>query len=140
MAFSVNVYLPEHLPLINQVPENPKEMDSWLEDCAKLCLFDAPLGSEGILGDYWSRVAQEINLPLIGSIYDEGLQLAHTEIPELESELEKLEDYWDRNSLEDVEKYDSAEDSIKADLRERLGYLREAARVARANKAVLIIS
>lgn len=75
MAFRVSVYLPEHLPLINQVPENPEEMNEWVGDCAKLCLFDAPPDSDGLVVDLIGRESRKkINLPLVGPVDGEGFE------------------------------------------------------------------
>jgi len=66
--------------------------------------------------------------------------LNHSEVPKLEAEMEKLERYWEENQLEGVEKFEWNQITAKEDLKERLGYLREAAGVAKMNHAVLIIS
>jgi hypothetical protein len=140
MAFGISVYLPEHLGFTNQVPENPDEMDAWLEECAKLCLYDAPLDAGAVVYEYWSKIAHKLGLPLISSIYNEGLMLKDSDVPMLEAEIEKLERYWEDNQLEGVEQFEWTQSSAKKDLKERLNYLREAAEVAKKNHAVLVIS
>ena len=49
MGFSISVVLPEHLEIINQVPDNDDEIDSWIEECQKLTLYDAPLDAGGVV-------------------------------------------------------------------------------------------
>jgi hypothetical protein len=140
MSFSISVYLPEHLDFINQVPENPDGMDKWIGECSKLCLYDAPLDAGAIIYEYWSKISNELGLPLISSIYNDGLILNHSEVPKLEAEMEKIEQYWEENQLMGVEKFEWTQSSAKKDLKERLNYLREAADIAKRNHAVLIIS
>jgi hypothetical protein len=53
--------------------------------------------------------------------------------------MEKLERYWEENELTGVETFEWDQVSAKIDLKERLNYLREAAEVARKNRAVLIV-
>jgi hypothetical protein len=140
MPFGISVYLPEHLDFINQVPEDPDEMDKWIEECAKLCLYDAPLDVGAVVYEYWSKIGHKISLPLISSIYNEGLMLNQSEMPKLEAEMEKLEQYWEEHELEGVEKFEWTQGSAKSNLKERLNYLRKAVNVAERNCAILIVS
>ena len=140
MSFHISVVLPKHLEFINQMPDDADDMDKWTAECEKLNLYDAPLDAGGVVFEYWSKIARSLQLPLISSLYDEGLQLNDSEVPALESELEKLERYWEENELLGVEKFEWDQDSARKDLKERLHYLREAADVAKRNRAILIIS
>lgn len=79
-------------------------------------------------------------MPLITAIYDEGLKLYDSEVPNLEVEIEKLQRYWEENELAGVERFEWDQESAKKNLKERLNYLREAAEVTKRNRAVLIIS
>ena len=60
-------------------------------------------------------------------------------MPALEIEMEKLERYWEENELTGLETFEWDQNSSKKDLKERLNYLREAAEVAKRNRAVLIV-
>ena len=90
--------------------------------------------------EYWSKIAHHLHLPLIAGIYNEGLRLYASEVPALEIEMEKLERYWEENELVGVETFEWDQDSAKKDLKERLNRLREAGKVAKTNRAVLIVS
>lgn len=79
-------------------------------------------------------------MPLITAIYDEGLKLYDSEVPNLEVEIEKLQRYWEENELAGVERFEWDQESAKKNLKERLNYLREAAEVTKRNRASLIIS
>lgn len=140
MSFHISVVSPQNLEFINRVPDDASDMDKWIEQCEKLNLYDAPLDAGGVVFEYWSGIARRLQLPLIGSLYDEGLRLNSSELPELEVEMEKLERYWEENELVGVEKFEWDQASAKKDLKERLSYLREAVDVTRRNRAVLIIS
>jgi hypothetical protein len=140
MAFHISVVLPEHLEFINQVPDNDDDMDKWIEECAKLNLYDAPLGAGGIVYEYWSKIGHHLHLPLIAALYNEGLKLYVPELPALEIEMEKVEQYWEENKLAGVETFEWDQNSAKRDLKERLNRLRAAAEVPKRNRAVLIVS
>lgn len=140
MSFHINVVLPKHLEFINQLPDNDDDMDKWIEECEKLNLYDAPLGAGAVVYEYWSKVAHHLHLPLIGAIYNEGLSLYASELSGLEIEMEKIERYWEENELAGVETFEWDQNSAKKSLKERLNYLREAAEVAKKNRAVLIVS
>ena len=140
MSFHISVVLPEHLEFINQVPDDPNDMDKWVEECEKLNLYDAPLDAGAVVYEYWSKIARHLHLPLITAIYDEGLKLYDSEVPNLEVEIEKLQRYWEENELAGVERFEWDQESAKKNLKERLNYLREAAEVTKRNRASLIIS
>jgi hypothetical protein len=140
MAFHISVVLPEHLEFINQVPDNDDDIDKWIEECGKLNLYDAPLDAGGVVYDYWSKIGHHLHLPLIAALYNEGLKLYVSELPALEIEMEQLEQYWEENELAGVERFEWDQNSAKRDLKERLNRLREAAEVAKRNRAVLIVS
>jgi hypothetical protein len=132
--------LPEHLEFINQVPDNDDDMDKWIEECEKLNLYEAPLDAGAVVYEYWSKIAHHLHLPLIAAIYNEGLKLYASEVPALEIEMDRLERYWEENELSGVETFEWDQNSAKKDLKEPLNYLREAAKVAERNRAVLIVS
>jgi hypothetical protein len=139
MGFSISVVLPEHLEFVNQAPDNDNDMDQWIEEGEKLNLYEAPLDAGGVVYEYWSKIAHDLHLPLIAAIYNEGLKLYASEVPALEIEMEKLEQYWEENELPGVETFEWDQDSAKKDLKQRLNYLREAVEVAKRNRAVLIV-
>ena len=140
MPFSITVLHPEDLDFVNRVPENDDEMDQWIEEFQRRNLYEAPLGAGGVVYLYWSGIGRQLHLPFIGAMYNEGLRLTTAEIPKLEIEMQQLERYWQANDLVDVEKFDWDQVSAKKHLKERLRYLREAAKVATRNRAVLIVS
>ena len=47
----------EDLEFINQVPDDPNDMDKWVEECEKLNLYDAPLDAGAVVYEYWSKIA-----------------------------------------------------------------------------------
>ena len=140
MAFHISVVLPEHLEFINHVPDNDDDMDQWIEECGKLNLYDAPLDAGVVVYEYWSKIGHHLHLPLIAALYNEGLKLYISELPALEIEMEKLEQYWEEHELAGVETFEWDQNSAKKDLKERLNRLHEAAKVAKTNRAVLIVS
>ena len=140
MAFHISVVLPEHLEFINQVPDSDDDMDKWIEECENLNLYNAPLDAGGVVYEYWSKIGHHLNLPLIAAIYNEGLKLYFSELPTLQIEMEKLERYWEENELAGVGTFGWDQNSAKRDLKERLNRLREAADVAKRNRAVLLVS
>ena len=139
MSFHISVVLPEHLEFINQVPDNDDDLDKWIEECEKLNLYEAPLDAGAVIYEYWSKIAHDLQLPLIAAIYNNGLKLYVAELPALEIEMDKLERYWEENELAGVEAFEWDQDHAKKDLKERLNYLREAAEVAKRNRAVLLV-
>jgi hypothetical protein len=70
------------------------EFDAWMELADTLCLFRAPFGTDGTVHDHWSIPAVHLELPLIGSIYQHGLQVEGDDLDRLEAELGRLEEYW----------------------------------------------
>ena len=121
------------------MPDNDDDIDKWIEECEKLNLYDAPLDAGGVVYDYWSKIGHHLHLPLIAALYNEGLKLYVSELPALEIEMEKLEQYWEENELTGLETFEWDQDTAKKDLKERLNRLREAAEVARRNRAVLSV-
>ncbi len=71
------------------------DFDAWMELADTLCLFHAPFGADGTVHEYWSTPAIHRELPLITSIYQDGLQVDGDDLDRLESELSELERYWD---------------------------------------------
>jgi len=58
----------------------------------------------------------------------------------LEIEMDKLERYWEENELPGVETFEMGSGFCEErDLKERLNYLREAAEIAKRNRAVLLV-
>lgn len=138
MSFSISVSLPhDKIPM----PNDLLQLDAWLDECNKFVLYQQPLGSGHAIFNFWSLIARELQLPLISSIYDNGLSLASPdELNQLTNELNQLENYWNSHKLEETEEKSASCDNLKEDLAERMQYLRTAIVVARENKAVLTIS
>jgi hypothetical protein len=61
-------------------------------------------------------------------------------VEQLEIEVEQLEKYWKENDLENVKKYGWTQAKAKRELLARIAYLKEAIRITKERKAVLIIS
>ncbi len=40
-------------------------MDKWIDECGKLNLYEAPLCAGAVVYEYWSKIAHDLQLPLI---------------------------------------------------------------------------
>src|SRR4051812_46356223 len=56
--------------------------------------FMRPLGAGQTVFQFWSAPAQELGLPLLGRVYEDGLTVRHEDLNQLESELSALESRW----------------------------------------------
>jgi hypothetical protein len=65
--------------------------DQWFEECRRRTLLDAPVAGHSDFFSYWAAPATRLGLPLIGGIYDSGLQLAGDALAELAREIVQLE-------------------------------------------------
>jgi hypothetical protein len=113
----------------------------WEKERAKFILYEGPLGADSTVGVFWSGIAHKIGLPLLASIYNEGLRLVSPdEIARFEKELETLQEYGDTHKLDDLYPGSGTDDQIRDHLKERLGNVREAIRIAKANGARISFS
>lgn len=141
MSFWISVSPREAEAFFSTVPPDPDDWDAWYEECNRLRLYSKPLGADGTVYEYWSGIAERIGLEMLASIYNNGLQVRHDgQIIQLESELDQLESYWNTYALEDRDPKSGIRHELREHLQERMGYMREAARVARECKGILTIS
>ena len=138
MSFRVYITIPhEEIP----PPSDPSKFDAWLEECNKFSLYDAPLGADGTVYDFWSSIARQLGLPLITSIYEHGLKIESTEeLNRLEEELNALENYWKSHHLEDPDPKSAIRDFLEEHLQERMEYFRTAVKLAKEHRAILSVS
>jgi hypothetical protein len=136
MARHITVYRREDLAFLRSPPKdvNSPEFDLWSEEANRRCLFDAPLGSESTVREFWSAPAHDLALPLLVQIYDwgfyDGIEWAAEQLDQAEAELLQLESHWNTLDLDP---------KIAEDLRERLVSLRSAIAIARQVDGVLTI-
>jgi len=70
------------------------DFEVWERRCDELCLFDAPLGSNGAIHSDWSRPAAELGLPLLARMYADGLDVSGQELMTLREEVDALTRHW----------------------------------------------
>ena len=138
MSFRVYVNIPhEDIP----VPDDPSKLDAWLEEHGKFSIYDEPLGADSTVYKFWSSIADQVGLPMIASIYNQGLSIKDPEeLDRLERELNELESYWKSHHLEDPNPKSGIRDCLEEHLWERMGYFRQAIKIAREHKAILGVS
>ena len=137
MSFQIFVFIPQAaLPM----PDNPRDWGKWARECGKKILFEEPLGSDGMVYAFWSSAAERLGLPLLSSLYPDGL---HLETPQqfaaLEAELDQLEAYWHEHLLEELARDVDVPDGYQENLDGRLRHFRRAARQAGEMKAILFV-
>jgi len=138
MSREISVIREADMAFIATPPNNDvysPEFEAWEKEALRRDLFSQPLGNEWAVGEYWSRPALRLGLPLIGSIYDEGFHVARQwkggDLDVLERELAVLVDHWSKQPFEP---------DIADHLAERAGFLREAIRIARSEGGVILIT
>ena len=106
-------------------------------------VYTNPLGAGHIVHQFWHAPAAELGLPLLGSLYNEGVTATGAELSQLESELSTLEARWAELQL-DLEPplhWTAGEQSgtiaMRTHLQQRAGYLKEAIQIARKEDGVL---
>jgi len=108
--------------------------DSWRVREGAVDLCDRPLGNEYAVGEFWSRPAIELDLPLFAEVYgpgfDHGIRWSGPQLQAVGAEVDKLEVYWATAGLPP---------ETMAYLRERAGFVREAVAVAEACGGWVII-
>jgi hypothetical protein len=138
MSREISVVLKADMAFLATPPNDDvysPEFEAWEKEALRRHRFSEPLGSEWVVGEYWSRPSLRLGLPLLGSIYDEGFHVAREwrgdDLDALERELAVLVDHWSRQPFES---------DIADHLAERAGFLREAIRIARSEGGVILIS
>lgn len=56
--------------------------------------FDAPLATDGVFFEFWHSPAVELGLPLLSTVYHEGLEISASELAPLRQELAALQQHW----------------------------------------------
>lgn len=138
MARGIDVIRVKDIDFIRHPPTEDvysPEFDRWMAECGSRSLYDAPLGSETAVHEYWSAPAALLKLPLLASIYEQGFYegsiWSGEQLDQLDEETRALEQYW--RSL--------PPGSIPlAHLEERAGFLRRAMQIAKENDAAIIIT
>jgi len=152
MAFGITVHRRADAALYQSHPDvRSEEFDRWCKECQTRWVYENPLGADGTVFEFWHVPAIYIGLPLLGSLYENGLRVEGQRLIELGHELDSLERAWvstdfsqadplsahtiHSNGIEEVKLVPLVEH-----LHERLGYLREAIRIAVECDGVIDIS
>jgi hypothetical protein len=152
MSFGITVHRLSDDELFKTHPADvySEEFDHWIKDCQERLLYENPLGADGTVFELWNVPAHEIGLPLVGAIYNDGLRVAGEDLDRLSRELDALERFWDDADFsqagsmnQHIIHADGSQESraipLRDDLQERLGYLREAIRIAAENDGIVEI-
>jgi hypothetical protein len=131
MSFQIGVHRIEDEPLMNSPPLDAgrDQLEAWLADCVSRSLYDAPLGADGDVFDWFHAPATELGLKLLGRLYHHGLNIGADDLRILEAEVAALERYQEAKLTK----------KKRALFMERLGFLREAIDIAAREDAVLTI-
>jgi hypothetical protein len=142
MAFGITVHRRADDALYRTEPDVGSEaFDDWIKECQARWVYENPLGADGTVFNLWHVPAHELGLPLLGSIYQNGLRVEGAQLAELSRELDALEAFWAGVDFSratplsastirpgGVEEFRLV--PLEQHLRERLGCLREALQVA----------
>ena len=86
-------------------------------------LFDAPVGADGDVHQWWSHPATKLNLPLVSDLYKNGLQVSGDDLARLKEEMVALEKYWcEAVPSDEVRTYDILGRSVDVPLLAHLSY------------------
>lgn len=113
-------------------------------------IYQNPLATATQLWEYWLQPATDIGLTFFSNRFDDGLEVSGEDLDKLAGDLDKLERYWSEARVgesEHVRYCTIRPDGIREEgtirlqdhLRIRLGYLREAIRIAHDSNGVLRI-
>jgi hypothetical protein len=142
MAFSITVHRRADDALYRSEPAFGSEsFDRWIKECQARWVYENPLGADGTVFELWHVPAHHLGLPMIGSIYQNGLRVEGQQLADLSRELDALEVFWDNTDFSDARPMschalgdDGKEEvrflPLREHLQERLGHLREAIRIA----------
>lgn len=152
MAIGITVHRRADDAIYSDAPEVGSEVfDRWIKDCQDRWVYENPLGADGTVFEHWHVPAHKLGLLLIGSIYHHGIRAEGSQLAELSRELVQLEAFWDQTDFSTARPLTcttllpgGAEEVVLIPLREhlqqRLGYLREAIRMAKECDGVVVIS
>jgi hypothetical protein len=151
MSFWISVFHPEDTSKIPPPDMIPNAGDAnnvdwipafteWEEQFRKAHLYYEPLGGDYSIGVFWWEIASQLGLPMLTSLYRNGLQLeTSAELQQLEHELNALQTYWDSHDLR-TEPTVGFHGYERQHLQEQMDHVREAIRIAIREGAVLSIS
>jgi hypothetical protein len=146
MSFWISVYRLEDEPTTARMLRGRSYAASWGALHAHIQrennkLYEAPLGPDGIVYEFWSSIARQLGLTMLTRMYKSGLRLKHPlRLAQLEKEMARLEEYWNTHELENYDPEIIGRQELRQHLKERMSYLREAVDVARWYRAVLTVS
>ena len=152
MAFGITVHRRADAALYQSHPDvRSEEFDRWCKECQARWVYENPLGADGTVFESWHVPAIRLGLPLLGSIYQNGLEVEGQQVIELGHELDALERFWASTDFSQAEPLprsiihpNGIEETqlvpLVDHLRTRLGYLREAIRIAVECDGVIVIS
>lgn len=139
MSFHICVELPhDRIPK----PDDPSETIPWLAEWTRHTLYEAPLGIDAVIYQYWSLPAGRLGLRLLGGLYNHGLHVQGRGLAGLWAEADTLEAFWDEHPLEEpapVIDHFTLEALLEY-LHAAMGCLREAIDIAEVNGATLTVS
>ena len=142
MAFGITVHRRADDALYRSHPDVASEgFDSWMMECQARWVYENPLGAGGTVFELWHVPAHELHLPLLGSIYHDGLRVEGEQLAALSRELDALQRFWAATDFSQTTPLrasimhpDGTQEErlvpLADHLSERLGYLREAIRIA----------
>jgi hypothetical protein len=147
MSFTLSVHRIVDQELFDNMPADvtSTEFDQWFDECQRRTLFDAPVAAAGDFEGYWHRPALRLGLPLIGRIYDSGLQVSGTELGDLAQERVQLEQDWLTEVPDDAWRgviigQRQLRVPLLAHLLDRAGNVAQAVRIAQVVDGVIEIS
>jgi hypothetical protein len=114
-------------------------------------LYHKPLGADDTIFGYWHLPACDLGLPLVAQIYHEGIEVHGEQLDKLSEELQTLNAHWLTTGAGKASQIPhnvaDARGSVSLGyvwvsdhLQERLGFVREAIRIARESAGVIEIS
>jgi len=114
-------------------------------------LYHKSLGADETIFGYWHLPACDRGLALVAQIYHEGLEVRGDQLDQLFEELQRLEEHWratgagktlqiPHNVTDGRGSLSPAHICVFDHLTERLGFVREAIRIARESAGVIEIS
>lgn len=152
MAFGITVHRRSDDALYRSHPDVASEaFDRWMEQCQARWVYENPLGADGTVFEQWHVPAHRLGLPLLGSIYHDGLRVEGEQLAALGRELDALERFWAGtdfsratplrvSTMRPDGTWEERMEPLADHLAEQSGYLREAILVANECDGVVVIS
>jgi hypothetical protein len=85
MAFGITVHRRADDALYRAEPDVGSEsFDRWIKECQDRWVYENPLGADGTVFNLWHVPAHYLKLPLLGSIYENGLRVEGSQLAEWE--------------------------------------------------------